>query len=148
MLKKLFCRYRQIILYVIAGGLTTLVNWVAYAACTGVLPIKNTEQLILTSNTIAWIIAVLFAYVTNKRWVFETKTDSFSSLLKEMISFIGARLLTGLLEILGVPLLVKLGMSQTLFGIEGFLAKIIVSIVVTVLNYILSKLIVFKKKKC
>jgi len=145
MIKKLFYKYKEIIMYVIAGGLTTLVNWIAYAACTNVLPIKNTETLILFSNAIAWIAAVLFAYIANKRWVFESKTDSLSELVKELISFIGARLLTGLMEIFGVPLLVVLGLNQTIWGIEGFLAKILVSVLVTVLNYVFGKLFVFRK---
>lgn len=145
MIKKLFYKYKEIIMYIIVGGFTTLVNWIAYAACTNILPIKNTEKLILFSNTIAWIAAVLFAYIANKRWVFESKTNSVSELVKELISFIGARLLTGLMEIFGVPLLVVLGLNQTIFDIEGFLAKILVSVIVTVLNYVFGKLFIFKK---
>lgn len=147
MLKKLLHKYREIITYIIAGGLTTLLNWVVYAVCTGILPIKNTEKLILFSNTAAWIIAVVFAYFVNKHWVFESRTHSASELLKEFLSFVGSRLFTGLLEILGVPLLVLLGMNQTVFDIEGFLSKILVSIIVTILNYVFSKLFVFKKEQ-
>lgn len=147
MIKKLFYKYKEIILYIIAGGLTTLVNWIVYAACTNILPVRNTEKLILVSNTIAWIAAVLFAYIANKCWVFESKTSSMSELIKEFISFIGTRLLTGLMEIFGVPLLVILGLNQTIFDIEGFLAKILVSVIVTVLNYVFGKLFIFKKTK-
>lgn len=146
MLKKLFYKYKEIITYIIAGGLTTIVNWAVYAACTNALPIKNTERLILFSNIAAWIFAVLFAYIINKWWVFESKTHSFIELSREFIGFIGSRLCTGLLEILGVPLLVILGMNQTFFGIEGFLSKVLVSIIVTILNYVFSKLFIFKKK--
>ncbi len=147
MLKKLFYKYKEIITYIIAGGLTTIVNWVVYAACTNFLPIESTEQLILFSNIAAWILAVLFAYIINKQWVFESKTHSFIELLREFTGFIGSRLFTGLLEILGVPLLVILGMNQTFFGIEGFLSKVLVSILVTILNYVFSKLFIFKKKQ-
>ena len=147
MIKKLFYKYKEIIMYIITGGLTTLVNWISYAACTHFLPIKNTEQLILFSNIIAWILAVLFAYVTNKHWVFESKTHSFSGLLKELAGFIGSRLFTGLLEIFGTSLLVRLGLNQTLFKTKGFLAKILVSIIVVILNYVISKLLIFKNNE-
>lgn len=147
MLKKLLYKYKEIIVYIIAGGLTTLVNWAVYAVCTNILPIKNTEQLILSGNIIAWVIAVIFAYIVNKWWVFKSKTHSFIGLFREFISFFGTRLFTGLLEILGVPLLVILGMNQTFFGIEGFLSKILVSILITILNYVFSKLFIFNKKQ-
>lgn len=146
MIKNLFYKYKEIIMYIFTGGLTTLVNWISYAVCTHLIPIKNTEQLILISNIIAWILAVLFAYVANKHLVFASKTNSFSGLLKELTGFIGSRLFTGLIEILGPSLLVRLGLNQTLFGTEGFLAKILVSVIVVILNYVLSKLFVFKKQ--
>lgn len=145
MIKDLFHKYKEIIMYIITGGLTTLVNWIAYAACTHLLPIKNTEHLILISNIAAWILAVLFAYVTNKHWVFQSKTNSIYELFKELAGFIGSRLFTGFVEIFGTSLLVRFGLNQTLFGTEGFLAKIIVSVVVVILNYVLSKLFIFKK---
>ncbi len=67
--------------------------------------------------------------------------------IKEFISFVAARAVTGVIEIFGVPLLVKIGLNQRIFGVDGALSKVIVSVVVVVLNYVFSKLIVFKNKK-
>ena len=63
------------------------------------------------------------------------------------IKFVGARLATGAIEILGLPLLYYIGMKQSLFGVEGFMAKIVVSVVVVLLNYVFSKLFIFRIKK-
>lgn len=146
MITERLIKYKEMILYIITGGLTTLVNWVVYALCTFVLPIQSEEQLVFASNVIAWVTAVLFAYVTNRKWVFESHTTGAKNLLKEFTSFVGARLLTGILEIVGVPALVMIGLNQTLFGIEGFIAKILISAIVMVLNYVFSKVFIFKKK--
>ena len=145
MIKELYNKYKELILYIFVGGLTTIVNWGSYALCTKLIPVTNTERLVLYSNIAAWIIAVIFAYITNKCWVFESKTDTLSDMFREFVSFIGARILTGVMEIFGVPFLVMLGLDQTLFGVEGFLAKIILSIISTILNYVFSKLFIFKK---
>lgn len=146
MIKKLYMKYREPILYIIIGGLTTLVNWIVYGVCVHILPIRETEQLVFIGNIIAWIVAVLFAYITNKKWVFRSKTDTQKELLREFIAFVGARLFTGAIEIISVPLLVMAGLNQTLFDTEGFIAKIIVSVVVVILNYVFSKLFIFRKK--
>ena len=66
---------------------------------------------------------------------------------QELIKFVGARLATGAIEILGLPLLYYIGMKQSLFGVEGFVAKIVVSVVVVLLNYVFSKLFIFRIKK-
>ncbi|MBQ8000912.1 MAG: GtrA family protein, partial [Ruminococcus sp.] len=86
-------------------------------------------------------------FVTHKLWVFESKSWKGSILLKELGSFVGSRLLTGVLEWFGVPLLMLIGLDQPILGIEGMLAKILISVIVVILNYILSKLLVFKNKK-
>jgi putative flippase GtrA len=96
---------------------------------------------------VAWIAAVLFAYVTNKLWVFRSYNWEIRFVLREAVLFISARILTGIFEIVSVPLLVKLGLSQTLFGVKGMWAKVLVSVVVMILNYVFSKLIVFRKKE-
>ncbi len=140
-----FEKHKSLIMYTISGVLSTLVNWVTYASCTNILPIVSYHDLILVSNFIAWGVTLAFSYVFYKNWVFESQTNSLHELFWEMISFAGARLLTGLIEIFGVPFLVKLGVNRTIFGIKGFAAKIWVTIVVTVLNYFFSKNFVFKK---
>ena len=91
---------------------------------------------------------MVFAYITNKIWVFESHNWKLSFMLKEAGLFLSARIITGLLEIVGVPFLVDtLGFKMPLFGTEGMMAKVLVSVIVTILNYVFSKLIVFRDKK-
>lgn len=140
-IKELIIKYKEIIIYIIFGGLTTVVNWVVYT-----LLVHFTPLGITVSNAIAWVAAVIFAFVTNKLWVFESRSFAPGVLAKEFVSFTASRALTGVLEIFGVPFLVKIGLSRTIFGIEGAWSKLIVSVTVVILNYIFSKLIVFKNK--
>ena len=140
-IKTLYAKYRELIVYFITGVLTTLVNWAAYALCVRVFGWN-----VAVSNAVAWVVAVLFAYVTNKLWVFRSFRWDLWFVLKEAALFIGARILTGIFEIVSVPLLVNLGLNAPLLGVKGMWAKILVSVVVMVLNYVFSKLIVFRKK--
>ena len=141
-IKDLFVKYKEVISYLFFGGLTTIVSWGSYA-----LFAKLCGFSINISNILSWVCAVAFAYVTNKLFVFNSKEKSTIGLLKEVGLFLSARILSGLFEIISVPLLVWIGLNQTIFGIEGMVSKVIVSVGVVILNYILSKLIVFKKKK-
>jgi putative flippase GtrA len=102
-------------------------------------------MVVLLSNILSWVCAFLFAFITNKLWVFGSKSWKPAVCLPELGKFFSARALTGVLEIIAVPLLVSLGLNQTVLGVEGMVAKVIVSVVVVVLNYIFSKLFVFKK---
>ena len=161
-IKSLFAKYKEIIMYIIFGVLTTLVNWVVYTVLIKIFGGATESQEILfnlfgrnitmkvfyifIANFVAWVAGVVFAFVTNKIWVFESKSWRFGLVMKELWLFILARLITGVLEWFGVPLLWAIGMDQDLFGIDGFLAKIVVSIIVVILNYVFSKLIIFKKK--
>lgn len=142
MIKKLFLKYREIIMYLIFGVSTTLVNWIVY---TLLVSIANTD--VTPANGIAWFAAVIFAYITNKLYVFESKIWKVTVLAHEIISFFGARIASGVFEIFLPELLMKIGLDQAIFGIEGFAAKLVVSVLVIVLNYIFSKLFVFKNKK-
>ena len=161
-IKNLFIKYKEIIMYVIFGVLTTLVNWVVYTVLIKLFgSAAESETLLFTlfgrnitmklfyifiANFVAWVVSVLFAFVTNKIWVFESKSWRFGLVMKELWLFIFARLLTGVMEWFGVPLLWAAGLDQPLFHIDGFLAKIVVSVIVIILNYVFSKLIIFKKK--
>ncbi|MGI6745212.1 MAG: GtrA family protein [Acutalibacteraceae bacterium] len=141
-IRDLIVKYNELIVYLVFGVLTTAVNWGIYSVL-----VKYFSFNINAGNIIAWIVAVVFAFVTNKIWVFKSKTTAFKLVLKEFVLFVGARALSGVIEIGGLPLLVWLGLGQTVFGVEAFLAKIVISFVVIILNFIFSKLIVFKKKK-
>ncbi len=144
---QLFVKYQEIIMYLIMGAATTVVNWASYAITVSTLPIANGDTKVLVSNIISWTVAVIFAYITNKIWVFRSYSWKLKFVLREAFLFISARFLTGLLEIFGVPLLIKLGLHQTIFGIEGMLSKVLVSIIVVILNYVFSKLLIFKKNQ-
>lgn len=141
-IKDLIKKYREIIVYIIFGVLTTLVNWAVYTVL-----VKFAGVNITVSNAAAWTAGVIFAFVTNKIWVFESKSKEPKTLAREFISFVGARVVTGLMEIFLPEILVNAGLSQTVFGIKGAIAKLIVSVAVVILNYVFSKLIVFRKKK-
>ena len=141
-MKELYGKYRELIVYFIVGCLTTLVSWVVYAAGVEVL-----HWSVAVSNAVSWIAAVAFAYVANKIWVFGSYSWKIRFVLHEAALFVGARILTGLFEIAAVPLLVRLGMDWRFMGVRGMWAKILVSAIVMILNYVFSKLIVFKEKK-
>ena len=101
--------------------------------------VLNIDEVI--SSGISWFCAVLFAYITNKIWVFDSKTETKTAFLKEMISFFVARVVSGILCDVGTfALMVKV------FGINDIVAKITTQIMVVIVNYIFSKLIIFKKK--
>ena len=136
--KKLF--KNEAVSYLFWGVGATVVNWIVYT----VLSFASPYSMVIC-NSIAWLAAVLFAYITNRFFVFHSKTHGLTALLREFFLFIGARVFTGLFEIFLPSLLFRLGIRQTFLGIEGFWVKAIVTVLIIVLNYILSKLIVFRK---
>lgn len=149
-MKKLIKKYKEIILYIFFGVLTTIVNFVIYFIMNALLG----EDMYLVSNVIAWIGAVAFAYITNKIWVFESKSRESKTLLREIGEFVSARLLSLGIEEAGLYIFVDLLKFSTFsfsflrLTITGdVIAKIIMQIIVVILNYIFSKFIIFKKVK-
>lgn len=140
-LKEMFYKHKEGILYLVFGFVTTIVNWGSYSILTKYLLLNYN-----ISNIIAWVLAVGVSFVTTKLWVFESKTYNFGELFKEIISFVSSRVLTGFFEIVALPFAVGLGLDQSIFGVENFLAKIIISVIGVILNYFLSKFVVFKHK--
>ena len=139
---------REVFMYLVFGVLTTVVSWASYALFIKILGgISNSDVRISVANVLSWIAAVLFAFITNKLWVFDSKSWKPSVVIKELGMFVVARLATGCIEWFGVPLLVKIGVDQELFGTEGMVAKIIASVLVVILNYFFSKILIFKKKE-
>ncbi len=133
----IYKKNKEIINYLIFGVLTTVVSFVVYFIFAKVFKIDE-----VISNVISWFFSVLFAFVTNKLYVFESKETGKKTLLKEIISFYLARLFTGVVCDLGVfALMVKT------FKINDVLSKLVTQVIVIVLNYVLSKLIVFKQNK-
>lgn len=139
--KKLYKKYREIIVYVIFGALTTLVNWAVYTVMVKYLHIDIT-----LSNAVAWVAGVLFAFITNKIWVFRSRSIKTSTVLREFLSFTGARAFTGIIEIFLPKLLMNIGLNQSVLGIDGAVAKAVTSVIVIILNYVFSKLVVFRSK--
>lgn len=140
-LMELYKKYKEIIMYLFFGVTTTVVNWIIYIAMIKV------GSLTLVANCVAWVGAVVYAFITNKLFVFESKSMNPKVLLKEGVSFVVARMFSGIFDILGPDVLISMGLNQVIFGIKGFVAKIAMSVIVIILNYILSKVLVFRKKK-
>jgi len=130
-------KYEEIINYLFIGVLTTIVSLVSYYIFTHTF-LDTSAIGIQVANVLSWICAVTFAYITNRIIVFKSKNKS---ILKEMISFVGSRVFSLLVEMLAMFIM------ATLIGINHLIAKFVCQVIVTILNYILSKLIVFKKKK-
>jgi putative flippase GtrA len=137
----LYKKHREVLHYLFFGGATTAVNLLAYG-----LAVELAGLSVTVGNALAWAVAVAFAYVTNKIWVFESRSWQPMQVLREAASFLSARVITGVFELAGVPLLMRLGLGYPLFGIEGFAAKLAISVVVIVLNYVFSKALVFRGK--
>ena len=141
-IKELYFKYKEIINYLIFGVLTTIVSLVVkYILLFTILDAKDALQL-QVAVIISWIAACLFAYITNRKWVFESKSRN---ILKEMINFFTARLTTLGLEMLIMFVFVTaLGLNSDIWVI---IWTLVAQILVIIANYILSKLIVFKKKE-
>lgn len=134
-LKQLFNKYKAEILYLFFGGCTTLVNIISYYLFYNIAGVSN-----VISTVIAWILSVLFAYITNRIFVFESKNNGFKGILLETTSFFACRLLTGALDVLIMWLAVDI------MHYNSLLFKIISNVIVIILNYFASKLFIFKKK--
>lgn len=135
----LYKKYQEIINYLIVGVLTTVVSIVTYFLFSLVLDIENNILFIL-ANILSWICAVIFAYITNKKFVFNTTTFNRKEEIKVFSMFVSSRITTLLIELAFMFVTVKVIL------INDKIAKVIAQFIVIVLNYILSKLFVFKKK--
>jgi putative flippase GtrA len=134
-IKELFNKYKEVIMYLIIGVLTTIINYVIFAVAVWL----GLEEL--TSNIIAWIITIIVAYILNKLFVFESKSFEKSVITKEIISFTVARIATLGVEEAMLLVFVKI------VGLNPYIIKLVANIVVIILNYIFSKFIIFKKDK-
>ena len=133
-IKALIVKYYDVLAYLFFGVLTTVVNYLIYLPCFNFLHIPAS-----ISNMIAWVGAVAFAYLTNKPFVFKSYDWSMQTVLPELGKFVGCRIGSGLLET-GI-----LALSVDLLNWNGNVWKLITSVLVVVLNYVASKLIIFKK---
>lgn len=139
----LYKKYREAISYLFWGGLAFVLSMVLFWVFTSSLFGLQWNEVF--ANNVDWVICVLFTFVTNKIFVFRSKTGSIKGLTKEFVGFVLARVFTLLLEDLVIFILCKkMGWDS---GILQIVAKLIGQFVVIVTNYILSKLIIFKKKE-
>ena len=134
MLSSLYKKYKEIINYLIFGGLTTLVSIGTYAIFTKIF---NIDYLI--SNVLSWIIAVLFAFITNKLFVFESKSKDKKLVSKEITNFFFFRIVS-----LGIEMVIMY-IFVDLLSINDLITKVIAQVIVILSNYIFSKVFVFKK---
>lgn len=128
-------KHKSFIAYGVFGVMTTIVNIVVYNLCYSKLGMSNT-----LSNVFAWILAVTFAYLTNKVWVFGSKSWAWNVLKREVSAFVSCRIATGILD------LVIMYICVDIMGWHALLMKMISNILVIILNYVFSKLVIFKKK--
>lgn len=141
-------KHREGILYIFFGALTTLVNFVLFFLFQWILG----EHLYLLSNLIAWAGAVVFAFIVNKLFVFESRSFDGRLLLREGVEFAMARVFSLIVEELGLLLLLEIvgvGALELPFGIVlsgELIVKVILAVIVLVINYFFSKLVIFKKK--
>ena len=133
----LYMRYKEIVHYLIVGVLTTVVSLGVYYGLVLTVLDPGNPLLLQLANILSWIAAVTFAYFTNRKYVFESKNEKR---LQEAAAFYGSRVTTLLLDMFCMFLMV------TLMGWNDKVAKLIVQVLVTVANYILSKFLVFRKK--
>ena len=138
MIKKIYAlveKYWDILAYLFFGVLTTVVNYVVYLPCYNLLNMSA-----VVSNAIAWVVAVAFAYLTNKPFVFKSHDWSAKTVVPELTKFVGCRIGSGLAETL--ILLVAVDIMHW----NGNIWKLLTNVLVVILNYIGSKLLVFRKK--
>ena len=135
-LSELLRRYKSQILYLSFGGCTTLVNVAVYGLCAHGASLSTT-----LSTVIAWVASVLFAYFTNRTWVFESRASTAPDVLREMGYFFLCRLATGVLD------LAIMYVCVDRLGLPDMPVKLLSNVVVIVLNYVASKLFIFAKKE-
>ena len=135
-LADIYLEHQEGMRYLVFGVLSTIVNILVFSILYSLVQLSTTA-----SNVIAWIISVIFAYITNKLWVFDSKVNDMKDLIKEVMSFIGARVFTLVIET------ILLNVTIDILGWNSVLMKIISNIIVIIMNFVFSKLFIFKKSK-
>ena len=129
-------RHRMVVLYLLFGGLTTLVNVVSYALCYEYCALSN-----VGSTCAAWLISVLFAFISNKLYVFESKDMGLRIILWEWYAFVLCRLLTGLIDVS------IMFVAVDIFGLMPIMWKILANLIVIISNWLISKHYIFNKHR-
>ena len=134
-IKSLLRKYKELILYVFFGGMTTLVDFVVYWIFTRLVPIGTVPAQVVSIAD-----AIVFAYFVNKIFVFEDKCSSAGEAIRQFLSFASMRVLSGVFQT------AALWLFADVLSFYDMAVKLIVAVVVVILNYIFSKLIIFRKK--
>lgn len=135
-MKNIYNKYRDVIPYLLFGICTTLVNIITYWGFSNIIKLP-----VMSSTVLAWIAAVLFAYYTNRKWVFHSEAKGFNEILIEIIKFFSCRLLTGVIDWLIMFVFVSY------LHYNDMLIKTVANIIVIVLNYVASRLVIFNSSK-
>lgn len=133
-LSRIYSANKQLILYLFFGVCTTAINTVCYGLLFDFLSLSN-----ILSTVLAWLAAVIFAFVTNKVFVFESKRTTARERITEFFSFFSCRILTGILDV------VIMSVAVDILQQNAIAWKLISNIIVTIINYIASKFLIFKK---
>lgn len=133
-MNKILQKYRELILYVVFGVLTTVCNFAVYFIATRLFHLS-----IEIANILGWLLSVLFAYVTNRQYVFQS-VEHDKNVIKELLSFYGSRLFTGLLDFGGMWLFADY------LKFNDMITKVVLNVIIIILNFVLSKFLVFQKK--
>lgn len=128
-------KHWDIVSYLFFGVCTTIVNYLIYIPCYNLLGMSAS-----VSNIVAWVVAVAFAYLTNKPFVFKSNDWSAATVIPELTKFVGCRIGSGVAET------IVLFLAVDLLGWNGNIWKLVTQVMVTVMNYVASKLLVFRKK--
>ena len=138
MIKNTYLKYKEIIIYLIFGILTTIISLLTYYLLTYTILNPEIPLELQIANIISWITCVTFAYITNRKYVFNSQNKN---IIKEIIKFYTSRLSTLFLDMLFMYIFV------TKLNLNDKIIKIIINIIIIILNYILSKILVFKPKE-
>ena len=135
-IRKLFLRYYDLIMYLVFGVMTTAVNYLVYLPCYNLFGLSAS-----VSNMISWVVSVAFAFLTNKPFVFRSHDWSAKVVWPELVKFVGCRVGSGVMET------VILFVTVDTLRWNGNIWKLVTSVLVVVVNYVGSKLLVFRKKE-
>lgn len=137
-IKELLVKYREIIVYLIVGVLTTIFSWGIAFIGKMFLDVEGSSFQNFINNMISWVAGVLFAYPLNRKWVFRSTNPQIA---KEFFGFASSRVSTLIMDI------VIMWLTVNVWGMHYWIAKIFISsVIVTIANYVFSKLLIFKKK--
>lgn len=137
-LKALYVKYEEIIVYLIVGVLNTIVSWAAWYLCAFTILDAQIVWQNAVLSAIQWVVGVVFGYVMNRKYVFKSKNPR---IMKEFLEFSGGRVSTWILDTVMMILLVNI------LQVNEYVSKIIVAVLVMIGNYLISKFLVFNKKK-